>query len=158
MQRFPDLELHVRNLCFPGDEPQFRLRSMNFGEPDVHLKHSKADVILCFFGFNESFAGDKGLDGFASDVTKASSTCRSRITAVARQATHRAGVTDRFREHRRCQLARWQRAQCPTQEVHRGTQESAEATGVHFCQRLRCNQKTVREQRRALDAQRRALE
>ncbi len=69
-QRFPELKLHVRNLCFPGDEPDFRLRSMNFGEPDDHLKHSKADVILCFFGYSESFAGDKGLTKFAEDVTK----------------------------------------------------------------------------------------
>lgn len=69
-QRFPNLKLTVRNLCFPGDEPDNRLRSMNFGEPDVHLKHSKADVILCFFGFNESFAGDEGLQKFSADLTK----------------------------------------------------------------------------------------
>lgn len=69
-QRFSGLKLHVRNLCFPGDEPGFRLRSMNFGEPDVHLKHSKADVILCFFGYNESFAGDKGLPKFIEETTK----------------------------------------------------------------------------------------
>ena len=29
-QRFPDLDLTVRNLCFPGDEPLHRLRSLNF--------------------------------------------------------------------------------------------------------------------------------
>lgn len=69
-QRFAQHKLKVRNLCFPGDEPQHRLRSMNFGEPDVHLKHSQADVILCFFGFNESFAGEEGLESFAADVTK----------------------------------------------------------------------------------------
>lgn len=69
-QRYPSLKLHVRNLCFPGDEPEFRLRSLNFGEPDSHLKHSKADVILCFFGFNESFAGEKGLSKFAEDIAK----------------------------------------------------------------------------------------
>lgn len=70
-QRFPNFKLKVRNLCFPGDEPQHRLRSLNFGEPDVHLKHSQADVILCFFGFNESFAGDEGLEAFAADLTQA---------------------------------------------------------------------------------------
>ncbi len=69
-QRFPDYKLSVRNLCFPGDEPALRLRSMNFGEPDVHLKHSKADVILCFFGFNESFAGNAGLDKFKTELTQ----------------------------------------------------------------------------------------
>ena len=67
-QRFPDLELSVRNLCFPGDEPKTRIRSMNFGEPDVHLAHSKAAVILFFFGFNESFAGKGGLEAFKQEI------------------------------------------------------------------------------------------
>lgn len=68
--RFPKHELTVRNLCFPGDEPLHRLRSLNFGEPDAHLTHSQADVILFFFGFNESFQGAAGLPGFKSDLTK----------------------------------------------------------------------------------------
>ncbi|MFQ5735105.1 MAG: PVC-type heme-binding CxxCH protein, partial [Planctomycetaceae bacterium] len=58
------------NLCFPGDEPSHRLRSLNFGTPDQHLQHSKADVILFFFGFNESFCGEKGLKKFTADLTK----------------------------------------------------------------------------------------
>ena len=69
-QRFPDLELTVRNLCFPGDEPLERIRSKNFGSPDSHLTHSKASVILFFFGFNESFSGKKGLDEFKSQLSK----------------------------------------------------------------------------------------
>src|SRR5262245_17775414 len=44
--RFPQHELVVRNLCFPADEPFKRDRSLNFGNPDDHLTHSKADVIL----------------------------------------------------------------------------------------------------------------
>ena len=69
-QRFPRHELVVRNLCFPGDESFKRLRSLNFGSPDAHLTHSKADVILFFFGYNESFRGEKGLKKFTSDLTK----------------------------------------------------------------------------------------
>lgn len=69
-QRFPKLDLTVRNLGFPGDEPFDRIRSENFGEPDKHLAHSQASVILYFFGFNESFAGDKGLKKFTADMTK----------------------------------------------------------------------------------------
>ncbi len=69
-QRFPELDLTVRNLCFPGDEPQMRMRSMNFGEPDVHLRHSKATVVIYFFGFNESFHGPAGLEEFKSSVTQ----------------------------------------------------------------------------------------
>ncbi len=132
MQRFPDLELHVRNLCFPGDEPQFRLRSMNFGEPDVHLKHSKADVILCFFGFNESFAGDKGLDGFASDVTKAvkhmqeqdySGRGKPRIVLVSPIAFENTGDVNLpdGKEHN-ARLKKYTEA----------LKKVAEATGVHF--------------------------
>lgn len=69
-QRFGDKELVVRNLCFPGDEPLNRLRSLNFGDPDKHLAHSKADVILFFFGFNESFAGEDGVESFQADLIK----------------------------------------------------------------------------------------
>ena len=69
-QRFPRHNLVVRNLCFPGDEPYNRLRSLNFGTPDKHLAHSKASVILFFFGFNESFQGKPGLKKFTADLTR----------------------------------------------------------------------------------------
>ena len=67
---YPDLELTVRNLCFPGDEPFERIRSLDFGDSDSHLSHSQASVILFFFGFNESFAGDEGLDDFTEQMTR----------------------------------------------------------------------------------------
>ena len=69
-QRFSEHELVVRNLCFPGDEPFERIRSQNFGDPDQHLRHSGASVILYFFGFNESFAGADGLPNFIRDLTR----------------------------------------------------------------------------------------
>ncbi|MDG2222544.1 MAG: GDSL-type esterase/lipase family protein [Rubripirellula sp.] len=69
-QRFPELELTVRNLGFPGDEPFERIRSENFGDPDQHLTHSQASVVMYFFGFNESFAGKKGLKKFTDQVTR----------------------------------------------------------------------------------------
>ena len=69
-QTFPELELTVRNLCFPGDEPAERIRSMAFREPDAHLTHSKADVVMYFFGFNESFNGDEGISEFAQQLAK----------------------------------------------------------------------------------------
>lgn len=69
-QEFPEKELSVRNLCFPGDEPFERIRSQNFGSPDSHLAHSKATVVLYFFGFNESFDGEKGVDQFRNDMVK----------------------------------------------------------------------------------------
>ena len=69
-QRHANLELAVRNLCFPGDEPFERIRSQNFGEPEQHLTHSKASVVLFFFGFNESFAGVEGVEDFMADMRK----------------------------------------------------------------------------------------
>ncbi|TWU59083.1 GDSL-like Lipase/Acylhydrolase [Rubripirellula tenax] len=69
-QRFPDLNLTVRNLCFPGDEPNERIRSENFGDPDTHLAHSKASVILFFFGYNESFDDKAGLERFSQELTE----------------------------------------------------------------------------------------
>ncbi len=69
-QRFPKLDLVVRNLGFPGDEPFERIRSENFGDPDQHLAHSQASVVMYFFGLNESFAGEDGLQKFIADMTK----------------------------------------------------------------------------------------
>ncbi|WP_417750029.1 PVC-type heme-binding CxxCH protein [Rosistilla oblonga] len=69
-QSFPQHELTVRNLCFPGDEPMDRIRSKNFGDPDSHLTHSKASVVMMFFGFNESFAGEEGLAEFTDQMTQ----------------------------------------------------------------------------------------
>lgn len=66
----PDLDLTVRNLCFPGDEPFERIRSLDFGDPDSHLTHSQADVVMYFFGFNESFKGDDGLAEFAEQMER----------------------------------------------------------------------------------------
>ncbi|MFP6618140.1 MAG: PVC-type heme-binding CxxCH protein [Pirellulaceae bacterium] len=69
-QQFAKHELVVRNLCFPGDEPFERIRSQNFGTPTAHLTHSKATVLLFFFGFNESFAGSQGVEAFQADILK----------------------------------------------------------------------------------------
>ncbi|MFO1448935.1 MAG: PVC-type heme-binding CxxCH protein [Opitutaceae bacterium] len=63
-QRFPRHQLTVRNLAWPADEVDLRPRAEGFGEPEQHLAAAKADVILAFFGFNESFAGPEGLAAF----------------------------------------------------------------------------------------------
>jgi glucose/arabinose dehydrogenase len=67
-QRFPKHDLVVRNLCFPADEVATRPRSLDFGSPDDHLSHSNADVILYFFGFNESFSGAEGITDFRKSL------------------------------------------------------------------------------------------
>ncbi len=66
--QYPEKQLTVRNLCFPGDEVTTRIRSKNFGSPESHLRHSSASVVLYFFGFNESIAGDAGLAQFKEDM------------------------------------------------------------------------------------------
>ena len=64
----PELDLTIRNLAAPGDEVVTRHRSENFGTPSDWLKRTEADVVLAFFGFNESFAGEPGLEKFKSDL------------------------------------------------------------------------------------------
>ncbi len=67
-QLHPSLDLVVRNLAWPADEVALRPRTDGFGTPDEHLAFSKADVIIAFFGFNESFKGPAGLEQFKSDL------------------------------------------------------------------------------------------
>ena len=67
-QRFPRHQLVVRNLAWPADEVDLRPRAEGFGEPEQHLKANGADVILAFFGFNESFAGPDGLPAFRESL------------------------------------------------------------------------------------------
>jgi putative heme-binding domain-containing protein len=66
--RFPSHGLTIRNLGFSGDELTTRLRSQGFGTPDEWLAKVEADVILAFFGYNESFAGEAGLDRFKDEL------------------------------------------------------------------------------------------
>src|SRR5215813_553166 len=59
--RFPDLELVVRGLGWSADEVALRPRSLDFAHHGDTLAGLKPDVILAFFGFNESFGGKEGL-------------------------------------------------------------------------------------------------
>jgi mono/diheme cytochrome c family protein len=63
-----DKKLSFRNLAFTGDTLTSRPRSKGFTSPEDYLKHCEADVIFVFFGYNESFAGEKGLSKFKSDL------------------------------------------------------------------------------------------
>jgi lysophospholipase L1-like esterase len=68
LSRFPALELTVRNLGWSGDTPALQPRPLNFGDAAQHLTAQKADVILAFFGLNESFAGEAGVAAFEHDL------------------------------------------------------------------------------------------
>ena len=90
--RHSDASLVVRNLCrlgdtpglrphpsrstpwaFPGAEafhPEHRIHrgQGHHPSPDEWLTEVKADTILAFFGYNESFAGPEGLDRFRGEL------------------------------------------------------------------------------------------
>jgi len=91
--RFPSQNLIFRNLCDPADTPGFRPRSGTndpwafpgaeafqdeyatpsgsegfLEKPDEWLSRLEADVIIGFFGFNESFQGEAGLENFRSEL------------------------------------------------------------------------------------------
>ena len=67
--RFPELQLTVRNLGWSGDTVALQPRPLNFGTTPTHLYRQKADVILAFFGLNESFDGQAGLARFEEDLS-----------------------------------------------------------------------------------------
>ncbi len=91
--RFPNDSLVIRNMCDGGDTPGFRPHSSRntpwafpgaekfqtelgkatgsegiFEYPDEWLSRLNADIILGFFGYNESFEGPKGLENFKNEL------------------------------------------------------------------------------------------
>ncbi|MBL8830644.1 MAG: ThuA domain-containing protein, partial [Planctomycetaceae bacterium] len=69
-QTFPTHKLSFRNLAWSADEVALRPRPENFADLEQHLTHERADVVLAAFGFNESFAGERGLPAFREQLTK----------------------------------------------------------------------------------------
>lgn len=90
---YPDSKLFIRNMCDGGNTPGFRPHSGretpwafpgaeafhdelaepsgskgHFKYPDEWLTDLEADVILAFFGYNESFNGFKGLQDFEGEL------------------------------------------------------------------------------------------
>ena len=62
------LGLTVRNLGWSADTLTLQPRPLNFGDAPAHLAAQKADVIIAFFGANESFDGEAGVAGFEKDL------------------------------------------------------------------------------------------
>jgi len=67
-QAFPGQELTIRNLAFSGDEVVSRLQTDTGATREEWLTRLKVDVILAFYGFNESFAGPAGIEAFKKDL------------------------------------------------------------------------------------------
>jgi putative heme-binding domain-containing protein len=68
--RHPGKELVVRNFARPADEVANRQRASDYTRLDDPLHSFNPDTMLCFFGFNESFAGAKGVAKFEEDYGK----------------------------------------------------------------------------------------
>jgi mono/diheme cytochrome c family protein/glucose/arabinose dehydrogenase len=91
--RYPDSLLYIRNMCDGGNTPGFRPHSARptpwafpgaekfqtelakSGEtegfndyPDQWLSKHKADIIIAFFGFNESFEGPAKLENYKAEL------------------------------------------------------------------------------------------
>lgn len=91
--RFPDSNLYIRNICSPGNTPGFRPHPSrnspwafpgaekfnpefdintgsegHFPTEDEWLNTLKPDVIIGFFGYNESFRGQEGLEDFKGEI------------------------------------------------------------------------------------------
>ena len=62
-------EIIFRNLGFTGDTVKERPRNQGFPSPETYLKICEADVIFVFFGYNESFKGENGLESFMNDLS-----------------------------------------------------------------------------------------
>ncbi len=65
---FPNLELSVRNLAWSADEASLMPRPLEFGPVERHLEEAGADVVLLFYGANESFAGATGIPAFSAGL------------------------------------------------------------------------------------------
>jgi len=68
LTQFPTFDLTVRNLSRSGDTLTLQPRPLNFGDAAAHLTAQRADVIVAFFGLNESFDGEAGLPQFRRDL------------------------------------------------------------------------------------------
>lgn len=91
--RYPKDSLFIRNMCDPGNTPGFRPHSSrnspwafpgaekfqteyanpsgstgHFETEDEWIQRLRADVILGFFGYSESFQGEQGLENFKAEL------------------------------------------------------------------------------------------
>ncbi|WP_232625256.1 PVC-type heme-binding CxxCH protein [Pareuzebyella sediminis] len=92
--RYPNDSLFIRNMCDGGNTPGFRPHSArnspwafpgaekfhqdelsnnsgsigHFPTEDEWLTELKADIIIAFFGYNESFQGEEGLENYKNEL------------------------------------------------------------------------------------------
>ncbi len=66
----PQDDISIRNLGFAGDELNKHMRSDDVPKQEDWLAKAKTDVVLAFWGFNESFAGYDGIENFKTNLEK----------------------------------------------------------------------------------------
>ncbi|MDZ7720780.1 MAG: PVC-type heme-binding CxxCH protein [Balneolaceae bacterium] len=91
--RYPDSLLFIRNMSDPGNRPGFRPHASrnspwafpgaeqfytelatdsnsqgHFETPDEWLTRLETDIIIAFFGYNESFEGEAGLENYKAEL------------------------------------------------------------------------------------------
>nr|WKN34892.1 HEAT repeat domain-containing protein [Tunicatimonas sp. TK19036] len=91
--RYPDSLLFIRNMCDGGNTPGFRPHSGrespwafegaekfqtelahetgsegHFESPDEWITRLEADIIVAFFGYNESFQGQEGVENYKAEL------------------------------------------------------------------------------------------
>ncbi len=59
-----------RNMSFSGDMVNKRPRNQGFTNDADYLQHVGPDVVFSFYGYNESFAGVDGADGYRAELVK----------------------------------------------------------------------------------------
>ncbi|MFO0802394.1 MAG: PVC-type heme-binding CxxCH protein [Gemmataceae bacterium] len=68
--RFPEKQLVIRNFGRPAEAVNVQQRSGDYTKIDDPLAKFNPDTFLCFFGFNESFAGKDGIERFKADYER----------------------------------------------------------------------------------------
>jgi lysophospholipase L1-like esterase len=158
MARFPDLDLVVRNLGWSGDTITLQPRPLNFGDASKHLRDQKPDVILAFFGLNESFDGEAGLPAFEKNLdaylagqlqTKYSDRGTPRVALISPAAHERIARLEHFvdADARNRELARYTETMrqvaarrhvtfvdlfTPTKKLMAGTADPFTINGIHL--------------------------
>jgi putative heme-binding domain-containing protein len=84
--RFPEKELVIRNFGWPADEVGNQQRPDNYSVIDDPLVEFGPELFICFFGFNEHFAGgdDATVTGFQQKYTRWIQTMRERFSKPER--------------------------------------------------------------------------
>ncbi|MFQ5731092.1 MAG: PVC-type heme-binding CxxCH protein [Planctomycetaceae bacterium] len=156
----PEHHLTIRNLGFSADEITVRPRSANFGSPDQWLTKTKADVVFCFFGYNEALRGEAGLPGFRKNLAAMIDGMRKQkyngksapqlvlFSPIAHENLHNPNLPDGSENNKKLALyAQAMQQVCkaahvrfvdlfhPTQQLYANAKKPLTVNGIHLLER-----------------------